>query len=123
VSSFLSRSLKTRKTLFPGQPGTKKLVKQYGDALVCARYRYDTVRQERVKTVEIIIDRESWEPDPAKIPPNKRLPIRVGPKENALRMQVKSAGGRWNRQKRVWELTYKTILEMELGDRIVENIG
>lgn len=122
VSSFLSRSLKTRKTLFPGQPGTKKLVKQYGDMLVCVRYRYDPVRQERVTTVELILDRESWTPDPARIPANKRIPIRVGPKENALQVQVKAAGGRWNPQKRAWELAYKAILEMKLEDRIVGNM-
>jgi hypothetical protein len=36
--------MKTRVKLKPGQRGTKKLLDQYGDALVCVRYRYDRER-------------------------------------------------------------------------------
>jgi hypothetical protein len=31
----------TRLKLKPRQKGTKKLLSEYGDALVCVRYRYD----------------------------------------------------------------------------------
>ena len=33
--------MRTRLTLKPGQRGTKQLVAEYGDRLVCVRYRYD----------------------------------------------------------------------------------
>lgn len=115
----MSRSLITRKTVYPGQPGSKKLHQQYGDDLVCVRYRYDAVRRERVKTVEIIVERGAWEPDRERIPPNKRIPIRVTPQENDLKQQVKAAGGRWNPKQRVWELAYKEVLALGLSDRIV----
>ncbi len=42
----------TRVKLKPGQKGTKKLLTQYGDALVCARYRYDKITNRQFKTVE-----------------------------------------------------------------------
>jgi hypothetical protein len=45
----------TRLKLKPGQKGTKALVEQYGDALVCVRYRYDEASRTRIKTVELII--------------------------------------------------------------------
>jgi hypothetical protein len=38
------KDMKTRKHLKPGQMGTKRFVTQYGDALLCVRYRYDEKR-------------------------------------------------------------------------------
>jgi len=48
--------MRTRLTLQPGQSGTKELVEQYGDRLVCVRYRYDATRRRRFKTVELIVE-------------------------------------------------------------------
>jgi hypothetical protein len=44
-----------RRTLTPGQKGTKKLLDQYGSSLVYVRYRYDEQRRKRYTTVEIIV--------------------------------------------------------------------
>lgn len=52
----------TKLTLKPGQRGTKKLVKEFGDKLVCVRYRYDAENNVRYKTVELIVDTTSWQP-------------------------------------------------------------
>jgi hypothetical protein len=52
----------TRLTLKPGQRVTKKLLAQYGDQLVCIRYRYDELKGKRYKTVELIVDEIDWEP-------------------------------------------------------------
>jgi hypothetical protein len=41
--------------LKPGKKGMKQLLAQYGDRLVCVRYRYDTQRKKWCKTVELII--------------------------------------------------------------------
>jgi hypothetical protein len=43
------------KKLKPGQPGTKRLVTQYGRRQVCARYRYDAEQRKHFKTVELIV--------------------------------------------------------------------
>jgi hypothetical protein len=48
--------MKVRLKLKPGDRGTKKLVVQYGDKLVCARYRYDAIQKKRLKTVEIVTE-------------------------------------------------------------------
>jgi hypothetical protein len=48
--------------LKPGQKGTKQLLTQYGDRLVCVRYRYDAQRKKRFKTVELIVAERAWEP-------------------------------------------------------------
>ena len=47
----------------PGQPGTKSLVAQYGERLVCVRYRYDAQKRRRFKTVELIVDSRSGVPE------------------------------------------------------------
>ena len=47
--------MRTRLHLKPGQKGTKQLLTQYGDRLVCVCYRYDAQRKKRFKTVEIIV--------------------------------------------------------------------
>jgi len=49
--------MKTRLVLKPGQRGTKRLVKKYGSALVCVRFRYDAETRQRLKTVELIIEK------------------------------------------------------------------
>ena len=48
--------MQIRSTIHPGQRGAKKLLTQYGDRLVCVRYRYDEQRQKRLKTVELIVE-------------------------------------------------------------------
>lgn len=44
----------------PGQHGTRAYVEQYGDRLVCVRYRYDEGTRRRYKTVEIIVEEGAW---------------------------------------------------------------
>lgn len=46
----------------PGQPGTRAYAEQYGDRLVCVRYRYDEAARRRYKTVEIIVEEAEWAP-------------------------------------------------------------
>jgi len=52
--------MRVRLTLKPGQRGTKQLVEEYGDRLVCARYRYDSEQRKRYKTGEPIVDEAEW---------------------------------------------------------------
>ena len=54
--------MRTRLTLHPGQDGAKRMQAQYGDRLVCVRYRYDERRQKRFKTVELIVEESDWAP-------------------------------------------------------------
>jgi len=46
--------MRTGLKLRPGQRGTKKLLAQCGDRLVCIRYRYDEEKKKRFKTIELI---------------------------------------------------------------------
>jgi hypothetical protein len=42
-----SSAAPVRLHLKPGQEGTKRLLAQYGDSLICVRYRYDAQRNRR----------------------------------------------------------------------------
>jgi len=54
-------------------------------------------------------------------PPPKDSVVRVAGYERALRLQVKSAGGRWDPQRQVWELGYERVAALGLADRIVKH--
>lgn len=50
------------KTLRPGDAGTEKLVKRFGDKLIAVRYRGNPSRRVRSTTVEIVVDEGFWMP-------------------------------------------------------------
>lgn len=107
-----------QRKLAAGRPGTKKLLQKYGERLLCVRYRYDTERKEKMKTVEIVVQKNRWDRN-GKIPGNKTMCIRVAYNEIKTRSIVKAAGGRWNKEQKVWELPYQEILALGLENRIV----
>jgi hypothetical protein len=78
------------------------LVEQYGDALLCVRYRYDAAKQKQYKTAEIIVSENDWTPPPAKYPDGTLVPLKIGINEIALQNQVRSIGGRWYKEQQVW---------------------
>jgi hypothetical protein len=113
--------METKRILKPGQPGTKKLLQRYGEKLLCVRYRYDAENKKRLKTVELIIqEMPRQQPKTNEYPMNSVMSIRVRYGEIELRRKVRAAGGRWNRNKKVWQLTYKEVLRLGLTDRIVK---
>ncbi|MEJ1464578.1 MAG: hypothetical protein RPU15_15110 [Candidatus Sedimenticola sp. (ex Thyasira tokunagai)] len=107
-----------RTTPTPGQYGTKQLLKEYGDQLVCVRYRYDKKRSKRYKTAELIVDEQEWNSG-VSIPMDKHVHVRVDYGETELRQKVKSAGSFWDAEKKACVLSYKTVLQMELDERMV----
>jgi len=97
----------------------KKLVEQYGEDLVCVRYRYDPEQSITIKIIELIIERSPWRRNPDRIPGNKIMRIRIEYGEVELGRSVKAAGGKWNRKDKVWELPYKEVLALGLRERII----
>ena len=108
-----------QRKLAPGQAGTKKYVEQYGESLVCVRYKYDINRKEKIKTIELIVERSPWEPGTRHIPLNKIMPIQISINEMELRNKVKSLGGKWDHKNCVWKLSFESIKILGLENRIV----
>jgi len=101
--------MKTRLVLKPGQRGTKRLVKKYGAALVCVRYRYDAESRQRLKTVELIIEKTDWKPPPVRYAAESLVPVQISASDLVLRAAIKAAGGRWNPDEQLWFVRYGNI--------------
>lgn len=109
--------MEIKTTLLPGQNGTKALQKQYGDKLVCVRYRYDERRQKRLKTIELIISEREYIPVPS-LPENSEVYLDIAFEEAHLRAQVKAAGGRWDPNEKAWKIPWDNALEYGLETRV-----
>ena len=109
----------TRLKLKPGQKGTKKLLEKHGDALVCVRYRYDEENRARYKTVELIVEKISWQPTVKKFGDNDLVPVQIGFTEKALMATAKAAKARWNPEKKLWFILYGKIRGTTLEKHIV----
>lgn len=100
---------------------------EYGDALVCVRYRYDVKKRKQFKTIEIIVDESDWTPPPPKFPERALVGLRIGFQEKTLQEQAKVLGARWDREKRLWLVRYGLIAGTKLEKFIVleatENSG
>jgi len=96
--------------LRPGHKGTNELVAQYGDRLICVRYRYDAQRKKRFKTV-----------DPPRFAHDHIVGLRVAFADVAVRDQVKRAGGTWNPDRRVWQVRYDRVIALGLTRLIVDD--
>lgn len=111
------KNMKTQTHLKPGQKGTKRLVAQYGQSLVCVRYRYDKVKGVRLKTVEIILEEKAW-PLPPEHGDGDIIALRVAYTEKALRAKLKAVGARWDPVEKVWRVPFSSVQGTELEARI-----
>ena len=101
--------VKTRAVLKPGQRGTKRLAEKYGADLLCVRFRYDAESRQRLKTVEVIVERKAWRPPEPRYTEDALVPLRIRFDDMESRSLVKAAGGRWDREKKLWFAKYGRI--------------
>ncbi len=111
--------MKAMRKLRPGQPGTKKWLKRYGDNLVCVRYRYDQKRKVRTTTVELAVDEGPWHKRSKPIPMNKLVDVRIAYDEVHVRKLAKAVGAKWHPKSKVWQLPYREVIELGLENRVV----
>ena len=109
--------------LKPGQRGTKRLLAEYGDRLVCVRYRYDTKRKKRFKTVELLVAERDWQPRPPRLDGDPVVGLRIAFSDVAVRRVVKQAGAEWNPEQRVWQLPYRRVVALGLTGRIADDLA
>ncbi len=111
--------MKTRLILKPGQKGTKRLTEKYGDDLVCVRYWYDAELKQRLKTVELVVERTDWTPPPPRFSADALVPLHIEGYEKDLQAQAKAAGARWNPEKQLWFVKYEKIVGTTLAKHIL----
>ena len=112
--------MRTSTTVQPEHRGAKKFLAQYGDRLVCVRYRSDEQRRKRLKTIELIVEEWPWTPPPPRRTEDSVVSVKVVFSERVLRQQVKEAGGIWNPDQQAWELRYDRAIALGLRERILE---
>ena len=101
----------------PGRPGTLKLMRRYGGALVCVRYREDALGQTRYVTVELVVDA---------VPVRKRLGARpmvwvaIAPAERALREAAAKRGATWSPIRRMWSMPQHVAESLGLAGAVVD---
>lgn len=107
------------KTLRPHQPGTLRLLRQYGDALVCVRYREDGRGRRRCTTVELIIDE-----GPVKRRQNLRaiVYVPIALRESELRRRASAMGATWSVEHDAWRMTYGTATALGIAGRLRQSI-
>ena len=71
-------------------------MREYGDALVCVRYRYDQATRTRLKTVELIVERKELTAAEAVAVDDKLLPVQIEYGEWRLGKLARSLGGAWD---------------------------
>ena len=115
------KDMKSHTHLKPGQRGTKFLTEQYGDALLCVRYRTDEKRGVRLKTVELIVEEKPLHCSGRYFKEDESVNLIIAFGETALRDRLKSLGGRWNPDEKIWHVTYGAIRDIpELEERILQ---
>ena len=113
--------LDVRKTLRPGERGTRKLLKLYGEDLVAVRYRHDEAAGIRLKTAEIVVARAKLRRSKS-LPPSALVYARVEPWEKPLHEKLKKGGARWDPDLRLWRMRYDTALALGLRRRILKSL-
>jgi hypothetical protein len=115
--------MRTLLSLKPGKKGTKQLLAQYGDRLLCVRYRYDPELRKRFKTVELVVAECHWVPRRPRFYADQVVGVRIGFAERALRERAKQAGARWNSDQKVWQMRYSQAVALGLVNRIQTEDG
>ena len=113
--------VRTRLTLKPGDNGTKKLLRKYGSRLLAVRYRSDAAARRRFKTVELLEEELPWDPiaaDPR--PAGTTVLVRIAFDEAELREQAKTLGARWQKDRKLWQMTLATARSLGLEPRVVK---
>jgi hypothetical protein len=117
------RTLLTRRA---GAPGTKRLLREHGDRLVCVRYRYDDEVGERLKTVELIVERLRLDRSPRRIRRQDGedvVEIRVNRGEDLLRRAILLVGAKYDPETTRWRLSRATAASLGLTERIIRGRG
>ncbi|WP_298834392.1 hypothetical protein [uncultured Piscinibacter sp.] len=113
TATALSAWWRVAKTMQPGERGAIRLMRQYGDQLVCVRYRQSGTGEERLTTVELIIERTVIRKRCDEI-----VSFKIKDSESALRREALRRGARFDSKTRLWRLPRHEVLSLGLRHRI-----
>jgi len=88
-------------------------MERYGDRLICVRYRYDTERRKRLKTVEGA-DRGRDTVDRGR----RGLPCEDCVRRNGPAREDQGRRRAWNHEQKLWLTTGDVVRRLDLHDRV-----
>lgn len=101
------------KTMQPGERGAVRLLRDYGDQLVCVRYRTSGNGDERLTTVELVIDRTVIRKRGDQI-----VAFKIRDHETRLRREALKRGAWFDATTGLWNLARHDVLSLGLRHRI-----
>lgn len=103
-----------------GQPGSKRYLEQYGNALVCVRFRVHPHTARRYTTVEIVVDegQRALHAQPDILDLDEIVAVGIHFTETELRNKAQLAGARWDAERRVWLLSLRIAQHLGLYGRV-----
>jgi len=111
-----------RRKFHPGEKGTKRLMRIWGDDLICVRYKYDYKRLKRYTTIELKVDEAPWKPKKIDNFLQKLVYIKLMKYETNLHKKVKQHTGRWNKEQLLWEIPLWAALKLKIDHRIISEV-
>lgn len=109
-----------RMKLSAGHPGSRRYHQQFGDALVCVRYRIHPQTAKRYTTVEIVVDERQF-PTPAQansLGMDEIVAVGISIQETRLWNKVQQAGARWDDGRQAWLLPLRMAQHLGLHGRV-----
>jgi hypothetical protein len=70
--------------------------------------------------VELVLAERDWKPPQPRFAHDQTVPLRIAFTEVTVRDRVKQAGGRWDPERRVWQLRHDRVVALGLSRRIVD---
>jgi hypothetical protein len=114
------RDTEVRKTLRPGQPGTRRLQRDWGARLVCVRHRVDPVKGVRFTTAEIVVSRERATGPRRTLHPDALVYARVGADEWELERRLRAARtATFDPELNLWRMRFETAVRLKLRRRLM----
>ena len=108
-----------RKTLRPGDLGTRRFARDWGERLVCVRYRVDATKGLRYTTVEIVASAPIPRRPPGRPAPSALVYVRTGGDEWELRQRLRAARAVWEPELDAWRLRYEIAVRLKLRRRLL----
>ncbi len=104
------------KRLRPSQPGTLKLTRRYGDALICVRYRHNADDTHRYTTVELVVEDA---PVASRAYLDAIVLVRLAFTDAKRRHRALAHGAQWDVERQLWQMPRRTAKKLRLAKRIV----
>ena len=105
------------KKIKPSQRGAIKITRNYGNELLCVRYRENPDGTERLTTVELVVERVMIQKRDDPI-----VSFKIKSDEVDLRRLAQCKGATYDSKNQMWSLVRSEVLRMGLRSRIAVTV-